>query len=265
MKLKYSCTLLTFIVALSICSQNKTKEPTIVKVLSFNILHGATMKGDFDLDVLAKVIKDTDPDLVAMQEVDYQTNRAKKYDLMTELGWRTKMASLFGRAMPYDGGEYGEGVLSKTTFLSSRNVVLPHSKGNEPRVALEVVTVLKSGDTIAFIGTHLDHLPEVKDRNSQAKKINKVFSSNRYPTIVAGDLNATPGSEAIDILESVWQFSYDPNNIEPTFPSNNPRKKIDYVMTYPKKRWKVLKTQVIQDTLATDHCVYLVTLELRDK
>jgi endonuclease/exonuclease/phosphatase family metal-dependent hydrolase len=265
MKVKILTLLCAVIVNQGVFSQVDKKSKTIVKVLSFNILHGATMKGDFDLDVLAKVVKDTDPDLVAMQEVDYQTNRAKKYDLMTELGWRTKMAPLFGRAMSYDGGEYGEGVLSKTTFLSSRNMALPYSKGNEPRAAVEIVTVLDSGDTIAFVGTHLDHLKDDKDRNAQAKKINDVFSSNNYPTILAGDLNATPGSKAINILETVWQSSYDPTNIEPTFPSDNPRKKIDYVMTFPKKRWKVLKTQVIQDTVATDHCVYLVTLELLDK
>ena len=48
------------------------------------------MKGNFDLDLIAKVIVDTDPDFVALQEVDYKTNRSNKYDLVTELGWRTK-------------------------------------------------------------------------------------------------------------------------------------------------------------------------------
>jgi len=106
----------------------------IVKILSFNILHGATTKGDFDLDAIAKVIIDAKADFVALQEVDFKTNRAKKYDLATELGWRVKMAPLFARAMPYDGGEYGEGVLTNYTILTSRNVSLPYSPGNEPRV-----------------------------------------------------------------------------------------------------------------------------------
>ena len=39
--------------------------------------------GDFDLDAIAEVIKKTDPDLAALQEVDYKTNRAKNYDLVT--------------------------------------------------------------------------------------------------------------------------------------------------------------------------------------
>ena len=246
-------------------SQTSIDSSRIVKVLSFNILHGATTKGDFDLDAIAKVIQDANPDFVALQEVDFKTNRARKYDLVTELGLRTKMVPLFARAMDYDGGEYGEGVLSKYTFLQTRNVALPFTPGNEPRAALEIITVLPSGDTITFVGTHLDHLRDEKDRIAQVKKINEVFSSNKYPAILAGDLNARPGSTPIDILEQMWSASYDKENPDPTFPSNQPLVKIDYVMFYPKDKWKTLETEVIQDPIASDHCAYLVILELLDE
>lgn len=254
---------IVFLVLMTICQQaicQSTK--TTIKVLSFNILHGATTKGDFDLDRIAQLIIDADPDLVALQEVDFKTNRAKKYDLATELGWRTKMASLFAGAMPYDGGEYGEGVLSKTSFLQSRNVPLPFTSGNEPRAALEITTILSSGDTISFVGTHLDHLRNEIDRISQVKKINEVFSSNKYPTILAGDLNATPESKTIEILRELWIPSFDEKNPEPTSPSDNPIRKIDYVVFFPQTKWKVLDRKVIQDSIASDHCAYLVTLEL---
>jgi len=245
-------------------SQIPVDSSKIIKVLSFNILHGATTKGDFNLDVIAKVIIDANPDFVALQEVDYKTNRAKKYDLVTELGQRTKMTPLFGRAMYYDGGEYGEGILSKHTFIQTKNIALPFTSGNEPRAALEIITVIPSGDTIVFVGTHLDHLNEERDRVTQAKKINETFSSNNYPTILAGDLNAIPGSRPINILEEMWTPSYNKDNPILTFPSDDPQKKIDYVMYYPKDKWKVLKTEVIQDTVASDHCAYLVTMELLD-
>lgn len=252
------------ILALSYCSLcgQESNHKTIIKVLSFNILHGATTKGDFNLDAIAKVIIDTDPDFVALQEVDFKTNRAKKYDLVTELGWRTKMAPIFGKAMKYDGGEYGEGVLSRYSIIQSRNVALPYSPGNEPRAALEILTELPSGDTIAFIGTHLDHLRDETDRISQAKKINEVFSLNTYPTILAGDLNGEPTSKTIQILEEIWTPSYRKTKLEYTFPSDAPVKKIDYVMFLQDSKWKVLKTEVIQDSIASDHCAYLVTLEL---
>lgn len=246
----------------TVWSQSSLDSSKIVKVLSFNILHGATTKGDFDLDAIAKVIIDANPDFVALQEVDFKTNRSLKYDLVTELGWRVKMAGIFGRAMDWDGGEYGEGVLSKYTFLQTRNVALPFTPGNEPRAALEIITLLPSGDTIAFVGTHLDHLKNEKDRVDQVNKINQAFSSNKYPTILAGDLNAIPGSTPINILEEMWSSSYDRKKPKPTFPSDNPIKKIDYVMLYPITNWKVLKTEVIQDSIASDHCAYLVTIEL---
>ena len=245
-------------------SQIKTDSSRVIKVLSFNILHGATTKGDFDLDAIAKVILDTDPDFIALQEVDYKTKRAKNYDLATELGWRTKMASIFGRAMYYDGGEYGEGVLSKHSFLSSRNVALPFIPGDEPRAALEITTIIPSKDTISFIGTHLDHLKEEDNRIMQAKKINQTFKSNSHPTILAGDLNAEPSSTTMNILESIWTSSYNKDNPESTYPSENPTKKIDYILYYPQHRWKVLDSKVICDTIASDHCAYLVTLQLLD-
>ena len=255
--------LVLFLFCGALSAQNNDEKKVTVKVLSFNILHGKTTNGSFDLDIIANVIKKSNADFVSIQEVDFKTNRAKKYDLPTELGIRTKMASLFGRAMYYDGGEYGEAILSKYSFLSSRNVALPFTKGNEPRAALEITTVLKSGDTISFIGTHLDHLKEETDRVSQAKAINKVFLENKYPTILSGDLNDTPNSKTINILESFWNASYTKKNPLLTFPSDNPIKKIDYVLFYPRKSWKVISKETICDTIASDHCAYLVTLELQ--
>jgi len=265
MKLKISIILVVLIANHTLWSQTKVDSSKIVRVLSFNILHGATTKGDFDLDVIAKVIIDANPDFVALQEVDFKTNRSQKYDLVTELGWRTKLSPIFAKAMNYDGGEYGEGVLSKYTFLQTRNVALPYAPGSEPRAALEILTTIPSKDTIAFIGTHLDHTKDETNRIAQAKKINEVFASNQYPTILAGDLNAIPGSTPINILEEMWRSSYDKEEVGFTFPSVNPDRKIDYVMFYPKNRWKILETVVIADSIASDHCAYLVILELLNK
>ena len=224
--------------------------------------HGETMNHQFDLDIIAKVINDAQPDFVAMQEVDKNTHRAKEMDLTTELAIRTGMAPLFGKAMDYDGGEYGEGVLSKHSFLQTQNIALPYSEGNEPRAALKTTTILPWGDTICFIGTHLDHLEDDGDRVKQAQAINKRMTDKTRPCLLAGDLNDTPNSQTINILEEVWESSYNKSHPKPTYPSVNPSRKIDYVMFYPKNKWRVLKTEVIQDSIASDHCAYLVTLEL---
>lgn len=235
---------------------------TIIRVLSYNILHGATTNRDNDLDVVAGVINKIEPDLVALQEMDYKTNRADKIDITTAIAQKTEMVSIFAKAMDYNGGEYGQALLSKHTFLKTGKIDLPHEFGNEPRIAVDALIVLPSGDTIKLAGTHLDHLKESPDRIKQVKKLNEVLLDNKYPTILAGDLNDVPGSKAIELLESHWGSSYDEKDPQPTFPSQAPEVKIDYVMFYPKNRWKVIGTETICDEIASDHCAYLVVLEL---
>ncbi|WP_422348437.1 endonuclease/exonuclease/phosphatase family protein [Flagellimonas sp.] len=250
-------------VTLPLAAQTNTKASKTVKVLSFNVFGGRTTKGDLNFEVVAKVIRDVNPDLVALQEVDYNVNRSRKVDLATELGWRTKLIPIFARAMYYDGGEYGEGVLSRYSFLTTRSVPLPNIEGQEPRTALEVVVELPSRDTIAFVGTHFAHEGPA-GRELQAKALNEVFTKNKYPTILAGDLNARPGSKIITILEEFWEPTYNRENPEPTSPSHDPKSKIDYIMFYPRNKWRVVDKEIIVDTYASDHCAYLVTLELLD-
>lgn len=261
--MKYFIIIISFFLCHNIYSQ-EIQSPRLVKVLTFNIYHGATMNNDYNLDVFADIINQKRPDLVALQEVDRFAKRSKKLDLVTELAVRTGMSPLFGRAMAFDGGEYGVGILSGWSIISSRNIPLPGTAGHEPRTSLEVTVATGAGDTLSFVSTHLDHRGNT-DRIMQAEAINSFYGRKPYPTILAGDLNDTPGSEAISILEKLWAGTYDKSHPEATHPSENPEHKIDYVMFRPGSRWKVLDSRVICDTLASDHCAYLVTLELVSK
>lgn len=233
---------------------------TTLKVLTFNILHGATMNDDGNLDVIAQVILDLDPDLVALQEVDVRTGRVQGRDLAVELGHRTKLHPLFARAMSFDGGEYGVGILSRYSFRSTRALALPFTGDNEPRAAVEAVVDLPSGQSISFVATHLDNA-SAEDRAAQARTINQVFGVGEFPRLLAGDFNATPESETITILKERWTPTDGPD-APPTFPSNKPDIKIDYVFFAPQERWVVKETRVIENKVASDHFALLATLEL---
>lgn len=231
-----------------------------LRVLSYNILHGATLKGDFNMDTIANRFLAHDADLIGMQEVDRLTNRAKKMDLVTELGFRTKMAPLFGRAMYYDSGEYGEGILSRYSFVSTRNHPLPASPSKEPRAALEALVRLPSGDTLAFVGTHLDHTQE-EERIRQAERLVEIYTDFPYPVILCGDLNATPDSETMQILFKIFKPCYG-NNPAPTIPSSGPKSKIDYILLDKNHKWAVDEVEVICDQVVSDHCGYFAKVRL---
>jgi len=231
-----------------------------LKVMSFNILHGATTKNDFNLDTLAGVINHYQPDLVALQEVDFKTVRAKKYDLPTELGIRTKMASLFARAMYYDGGEYGEAVLSKYTFVGSENLGLPHLPDSEPRAALVTRIKTKNGNTIQFVGTHLDHLKDETDKVMQVNAIVEHLGDTEYPTLLVGDLNAVPNSTPLNILSKKFSKPKHPNAWIGTYPASDPKTCIDHIMYNQPNQWQVLDYEVLCENYASDHCIVIATL-----
>jgi len=256
--------LLILTLLLAACSELASQLPVdstrVVRILTYNILQGETLTGDFDLDRIAAVITQADPDLVALQEVDFRTKRARDMDLVSELGQRTGLVPLFGRAMSFDGGEYGEGILSRYSFIATRNHPLPAQEGKEPRAALEVQVLLPGGDTLSFIGTHLDHTRDETDRIMQVSKLNDLFTQRDMPTILSGDLNARPESSAMAILFEEWTEAC--TDLSPTFPSKQATRKIDYVLYRPLNRWRVLESRVICDTVASDHCAQLSVLEL---
>ena len=183
-------------------------------------------------------------------------------DLAMELGQRTGLIPLFGKAMPFSVGEYGEAILSRYTFFSTQNHALGGQEGREPRSALEVKVELKYGDIIRFVGTHLDHTRDETDRINQATKLNDLFTRDDMPSILAGDLNARPESKTMGILLKEWTKSSTDN--APTSPSAHPRAKIDYILFRPAKRWRVIETRVIDEKVGSDHCPFLSVLELMD-
>src|SRR5690554_4405995 len=103
---------LAFLLLQSGCAVKKAKTTQSLKVLSYNIHHAnPPSKPDFiDLPAIAKVINESDADLVALQEVDVNTIRSGKGINQTEeLGRLTNRHYFFVKGIDYQGGEYGIG------------------------------------------------------------------------------------------------------------------------------------------------------------
>ncbi len=259
--LRIALVVLVFWIDAGSCASAAAESPVRVTVLTYNIYHGEDAHGGSNLDAVAKVINRLKPDLVALQEVDNKTTRAKGLDLTAELSRRTGMQGVFGKAMDFAGGGYGEAVLSRLPILSQKTHTLPHTPNAEPRAALEIQVQLPGGDRMAFVGTHLDHLREQKNRSMQVTRINDLYAACELPVLLAGDLNAIPGSDTMRLLEQQWQDA-DQVLQQPTFPAVKPRRKIDYVLYRPGARWKPIETRVIDERVASDHCPVLAVLEL---
>ncbi|MFH1571225.1 MAG: endonuclease/exonuclease/phosphatase family protein [Gemmatimonadota bacterium] len=228
-----------------------------VRVLTYNIHHGEGTDGRLDLARLATLIRSARPDVVALQEVDLGTERADRVDQAVELARLTGMNVAFGANLEFQGGLYGNAVLSPFPVARHRNHALPNPSAGEPRGALEVTLVAGEGDTLVVVSTHFDHQGQAS-REAAAAAINEVLGTGARPAILAGDLNATPDNQALHRLRERWVDTG--REVAVTNPQPRP---IDHVLYRPAARWRTVAVQVLADTVASDHQPVLVVLERR--
>lgn len=256
--------LLTCGLVLAMASVATANEPLTLRVLCYNIQYGRGMDGVYDIPRLAEVIKATQPDLVALQEVDVMVARSGRVHQARELGKLTGLQALYGPTQHYQGGLFGNAVLSRFPITHVEIQPLPYTEATPerttyPRAAISVMVTLPDGRPLQFISTHFQHNVE-EDRVAQAKALNEQFANGDILTILAGDMNATPEAEPIQILESAWQPVLDEARA-PTAPADKPRVRIDYIF-YRGTGIKVVETHVLPESLASDHRPVFAVLEL---
>lgn len=249
-------------------AEDNSSSSESLRILCYNIHFGMGNDRKYDLQRLADVINKEKPDLVALQEVDVVVKRSGKVHQAQVLGQLTNMAVRYGPTQHYQGGLYGNAILSKLPILNVEIQPLPYTESSPqkttfPRAAIAVTVRGKNGKPLKFISTHFQHNME-EDRINQAKAINKLFAADtKMPTILAGDMNATPDSEPVKILLEQWTNAID-KDAKPTAPSKKPRSRIDYIFHRPEKNFELLETKVIAEPMASDHCPVFAEFKLKN-
>ena len=241
-----------------------------VRVLCYNIHYGQGTDGNYDIERLARVIKETNPDLVALQEVDVGVKRSGRVHQARRLADLTGMAVRFGPTQHYEGGLFGNAVLTRLEILDVQIDPLPYTESTPerttyPRGAIAVTVLGPGGQPLRFVSTHFQHnVPE--DRVAEAKAINRLFAKadDSTPTILAGDMNAIPDAEPIEILLENWSNATD-DPPAPSAPATKPRSRIDYVFFRPSNRFRLVTARVIDEPIASDHRPIFADLELPNR
>lgn len=246
-------------------SQN---DPNLIKILSYNIFHGEnpTQAGTSNLEDIAKLISQIQPDFIALQEIDSMTVRSeslfgKKVSLIKELSERTGYEGYFGQAMIYNEGAYGVGLLvKKGSDLEIQQ--LPSPAGGEPRVAAWIKAELKSQQIIYFASTHFSNESFV-NRLAQVEAIIAFADSLSHPTLFAGDLNFDPVSDEYKSIPSRWKDAGSVAGDSTATYAGEDGKRIDYVW-YQSEQVELVDYKVLHLPYS-DHYPVLVTLRIKPK
>ena len=214
-------------------SIDNSKGEGVTRLVTYNVgIFNKYIKDDYQL--IADMMKEIDADAICMNELDNNTNRTRHvYQLKHFASLMGSWDFEYGAAMPYDGGEYGDAVLSKHPIIETRSYRLPcaASQPGEDR-SLCVIRVEIDGKDLYVASTHLDHLSGDASRLVQANEIRRIRDTELDgDLILAGDLNAIPSS---NVIATMTAFLTNVGTIDQyTFPSENPTRKIDYILYAP--------------------------------
>lgn len=236
----------------------------MLRVMTYNLHHGEGVDGKLDLDRIAAVIRSAQPDLVALQEVDRKAKRTHAVDQSIEYARLTSMHGWFGAAMPFQGGEYGQVLLSRWLLESPRVIRLPGRKDHEPRIAVSADVIIPGLGRVRWAGVHLDASRDDTDRWEQVGALIAEFNGEEVPTLLVGDFNATPESRVMQCfwasgskwIDTAGRFA------APTIPAEAPTSRIDYILGSPRDAWQTLDSRVVSDAIASDHRPVVATLRL---
>ena len=225
-----------------------------LKIASYNVRNAKGMDNITDFDRTAAVINQMNADVVAIQELDSATQRSEGFVVLDELAKRTNMHASFNGSIEFQGGKYGNGVLTKEEPLRREAIELP---GREEKRSLLIVEM----KDFVLCCTHLSLNEE--DRQTSVELIQQ--HTNKYmskPVFLVGDLNASPDSNEIKTLSNNWTMLNDPS--QHTYPSDNPNITIDYLFLKQNKdfEYTVIDTEVVNEPMASDHRPLWVELKI---
>lgn len=244
----------------------------IIRFLTYNIHHGEGIDSVIDISRISSMILDNKIDIAVLQEVDRGVLRTGKIDIPGLLAEQTRMNSSFYKNINYQGGEYGNCILSKFPIVKDTNLHYTMLREGEQRGLLQTVINVE-GFQLVVMNTHLDYREDDSERISNVKQIFEVTENySSLPTIVAGDFNDVPESRTHFQMKEkfidVWEYLND--KLGYTYPTENPNRRIDYVFIGKQDEQNseaiIIPTKIfVLESVASDHLPVIAEFEIKKK
>jgi endonuclease/exonuclease/phosphatase family metal-dependent hydrolase len=240
------------------------------RLLTYNVHRCVGVDRRLDVERIAAVIGEHEPDIVCLQELDVGRARTGGADQAHEIARRLEMSFHFHPAMKVEEELYGDAIL---THLPERLVKvgdLPTVRGVpglEPRGALWVAVEV-GGIRLNVINTHLGLVPREQRRQAALLAGPEWLAHEDCtdPAILAGDFNATSLTAPYrHLCRRLRDAQRSPGLGRPvaTFPSGFPMLRIDHVFVSARVRVTGVKAPFSPlARMASDHLPLIVDFEI---
>ncbi len=249
------------------------------RIVTYNI-HGCVgMDGELSPQRIARVLGQSQAEIICLQEIDRRRPRSKSIDQVAEIAQALGMQPVFAAAWEEGEQAFGNAILTALPMQVIRTGMLRRHKPNRngrsaiwveielPRSPVDGTRPESSQprNRLQVIGTHLSIYPTEQLR--QAEELVREWlepAKLRGPVVLCGDFNAAPGSATwktlAKCLRDVEQGR--PGRPYPTYFSPYPLLRVDHIFVSPTIR---SQSQVIRSRLAkiaSDHLPVLADLQI---
>jgi endonuclease/exonuclease/phosphatase family metal-dependent hydrolase len=231
-----------------------------MKIMSFNTQHCLNfLEQRIDYDIMAKAIKDAQADIVGLNEM-FDGGEGAKFGEQTR--FLSELSGLenhyFAQAILDGWGPYGNGFLSKYKIVKAETIIVPDPSPRLYKDYYETRCLLKAelenGLTVLVI-----HFGLNSDEQENAVKT-VMANAPREKCILMGDFNVEPHNPILDSIRSIMKDTAEGFcQFKPSFPSDKPRIKIDYIFVTPDI--EVLSAD-IPEIIASDHRPHIAEIKL---
>ncbi|MBU1385942.1 MAG: endonuclease/exonuclease/phosphatase family protein [Alphaproteobacteria bacterium] len=241
------------------------------RLLTYNVHRCVGVDRRLDVDRIAGVIAEYEPDIVCLQELDVGRARTGMVDQASAIAEQLAMTYHFHAAMTVEAEEYGDAILTLRPERLVKSGALPTLRGIpglEPRGALWAAIDI-DGVELNVITTHLGLVPR-EQRLQVAALLGEGWLGHPAcvgPTLLTGDFNATSITRPYQALARRLSDCQRELGLKPsikTFPSSFPAIRIDHCFTSP----EIVVTKVAAPfsplaRMASDHLPLVVDFEIR--
>jgi endonuclease/exonuclease/phosphatase family metal-dependent hydrolase len=226
------------------------------RLLSWNVHHAVDQDGDLDPGALLQVVRDSGAQVVALQEVPRGRPGAGGFDLAAWLERRLDVTAVWA---PGAGRQSGNLILTSLPVVASDTGGLPRAGGDLDRSWASVTVRLTDGEEATVVTTHLDGGSAPDARLRQLDPLLRTVDGDRG-AVLAGDLNARPGSGEIAAVEAVGLRSAQDEIGDPSRDTAvSPPRRVDWVFGAAGVTFGDFR---LTGTAASDHLPLAVTVFL---
>ncbi len=228
-----------------------------VRIMTYNLHNGFNADGYLDMEALARVIEESHPDIVALQEISRGWVISGRLDMLTWLSQRLNMPYVFG---PTADALWGNAILSRYPIVEYKNFELPPRDLFILRGFTAAIVDLGNGDSLQVITTHYHHLVDDSDIRQLQTPVIVDFWNNAQRSVILGDLNAEPDAPEIVLLREAGLVDAlagaQPTSAY-TYHSSGLYQRIDYIWVSPDLE---VKEAHVPFSNASDHLPVVVLI-----